>query len=294
MRASLLSLLLLPLLACAQSWCPPGATWTFNYSDMMNGWHGITRVELVGDSMVGGLTAQKLRETNVIAPFGTTDYTAYAAPISLLTREADGVVYVWGGWPEAYDTLMWFGASPGQSWSTPHMNDPFHRLTVLDTSTVVVDSEPLRRLVVQFGGWEGIPPDTLHERLGFSLNYLNGWSWFITDQPWWGLRCYRDDEMTYIAPNVMDCGYTLTVKEDGNGHRILPFPNPGTIHFNLDLPPGPHTITLFDATRRMVLQQRTTDPRPVIATEALPAGLYRIAVRDEQGAVMGATWVKEY
>jgi hypothetical protein len=43
----------------------------------------------------------------------------------------------------------------------------------------------------------------------------------------------------------------------------------------------------------MVLQQRTADARPVIATEALPAGLYRITVRDEQGAVLGAMWVKE-
>ncbi|HRD51323.1 MAG TPA: T9SS type A sorting domain-containing protein [Flavobacteriales bacterium] len=69
-------------------------------------------------------------------------------------------------------------------------------------------------------------------------------------------------------------------------------PNPGTNHFTLSLPPGPHTITLFDATGRMVLQQRTTDARPVINTEALPAGLYRIAVRDEWGERMGATWVK--
>lgn len=70
-------------------------------------------------------------------------------------------------------------------------------------------------------------------------------------------------------------------------------PNPGTTHFTLSLSSGQHTITLFDATGRLVLQQRTADVRPVIATEALPAGLYRITARDTQGAVMGATWVKE-
>jgi len=69
--------------------------------------------------------------------------------------------------------------------------------------------------------------------------------------------------------------------------------NPGTTHFSLDLPPGPHSITLFNAMGRKVLQQRITDARPVIATEGLPAGLYRISVRDAQGGVMGATWVKE-
>jgi hypothetical protein len=31
----------------------------------------------------------------------------------------------------------------------------------------------------------------------------------------------------------------------------------------------------------------------VIDTEALPPGLYCITVRDELGALMGTTWVKE-
>lgn len=70
-------------------------------------------------------------------------------------------------------------------------------------------------------------------------------------------------------------------------------PNPGTSHFTFDLPPGPHTITLFDATGRMVLQQLTTNTRPVISTEALPAGLYRMAVQDAQGKMMSAPWVRE-
>jgi hypothetical protein len=43
----------------------------------------------------------------------------------------------------------------------------------------------------------------------------------------------------------------------------------------------------------MVLEQRTADELPVISTAHLPAGLYRITLRDQQGAVMGATWVKE-
>lgn len=74
---------------------------------------------------------------------------------------------------------------------------------------------------------------------------------------------------------------------------MFPFPNPGNTHFTLDIPPGPHTITLFDATGRLVLQQRTTDSRPEITTEVLPAGMYRVTVRDERGALIGSTWVKE-
>jgi hypothetical protein len=86
---------------------------------------------------------------------------------------------------------------------------------------------------------------------------------------------------------------TVGVDEIGGFAPVQVFPNPGSTHFTLDLSPNPHTITLFDATGRMVLEQRRAEERPVINTQHLPSGLYRIVVRDEQGAVMGATWVKE-
>lgn len=279
----------------AQSWCPPGATWTHEYADLMfGGAQGVTRVVYEGDTTVGGFVAQKLRETNVIAPWGSSEYTSFTYPNPMLTRYADGVVYTWNAWPGEYDTLMWFSASPGQFWSGPGMNDdPYARLTVLDTSTVIIDGVALRQLLIERSFWEWAPPDTLRERMGFSFNYLNGWSWFITDQPWAGLRCYMDNEITFTSANVTDCDFTLRVNEHSAGSVLDIFPNPGTTYFSLTLPPGPHTITLFDATGRMVLEQRTAEEPPVIGTEHLPAGFYRTTVRDVLGGLMSTTWVKE-
>jgi hypothetical protein len=85
---------------------------------------------------------------------------------------------------------------------------------------------------------------------------------------------------------------TVGIGEFTASNTLSIFPNPGTTHFTLDVPPGPHTITLCDATGRVLLEQRTTDGRPVIGTEALPAGLYRVTVRDERGGVQGAMWMK--
>lgn len=290
MRASLLSLLLLPLLACAQSWCPPGATWTHEYADVMGGYFGVQRVEYVGDTILGGYTAQRLQQTHVVAPWGTTNYSAYTT-FPLFTRYGNDVVFIWDG-VSVYDTLFWFGASPGDRWNAPGWPDDNDiDLTVLDTATVLVEGYPLRRLVVGF--MQGWPVDTLYERIGFSHLYLNGWSWFLLDMPWNGLMCYSDQDIDFVASGVTDCGYTLSLPNDPRILDASPFPNPGTTHFTLDLPTGPHTITLFDAMGRMVLEQRTADERPVIGTEHLPAGVYRITVRDERGAVMGATWVKE-
>lgn len=261
-----------------------------DYADhMWNGAQGVTRVVYEGDTIVGGYTAQKLRETSVIAPWGSTDYQSFIYP-PMLTRYADGVVYAWDAWPGAYDTLMWFSAEPGQFWAAPGMdNDPYTRLMVLDTSSITIDGVPLRQLIVQRGGWDWMPPDTLRERIGFSFNYLNGWSWFVTDMPWAGLRCYRDAQIQFAAPNVTDCGFTLSADEIASSTSFVLFPNPGSDHFALSLPPGPHTITLFDPTGRVVMEERTNEQQPMIGTAHLAPGLYMVRVEDHAPL----RWVKE-
>ncbi len=290
MRAALIFLALLPSLACAQSWCPPGATWTHEYADVLGGYWGVQRAEYVGDTIIGGYVAQELRQTHVVAPWGTSNYAPYTTS-SLYTRYDNDIVYIWDG-VSAYDTMFWYGASPGDHWRAPGWPDDGNIvLTVVDTATADIDGVQLRRLVVE--PFPDLPIDTLYERIGGQFLYLNGWTWFVTDMPWNGLMCYSDQESGFTMPGVDDCGFTLTVHDAQRMRVMRLFPNPGTTHFTLDLPRGPHTISIFDAMGRMVLQQRTIDARPVIATEALPAGLYRITVRDEQGALMEATWVKE-
>ena len=290
MRAALLPFALPPLLACAQSWCPPGATWTYEYDLVLADYYGVQRVEYVGDTLLGGHTAQHLEQTDVVAPSGSTNFQAYPA-FPLFTRYDNDVVYIWDN-TGVYDTLFWFGAAPGDRWNVAGWPDGGNiAVTVLDTGIQVIDGVPLRRLVVE--PFPGLPIDTVYERIGGLQLHLNAFIWFVSDAPYQGLMCYSDQDIDLVAPGVTDCGYTLSVPDDPRALDASPFPNPGTTHFTLDLYPGPHTITLFDATGRMVLQQRTTDARPVIGTEALPAGLYHVAVRDAQGAVLGASWVKE-
>ncbi|HMQ77677.1 MAG TPA: T9SS type A sorting domain-containing protein [Flavobacteriales bacterium] len=289
MRAAVLPLALLPLLASAQAWCPPGATWTFEYTNILGGYSGVQRVEYTADTLLSGFTAQRLDQTNVVAPWGTTNYTVYPS-FPLFTRYANEVVFIWDN-NSSYDTLFWFGAAPGDHWNAAGWPDGSTiMITVMDTATEVIDGVPLRRLVVE--PIPGSPVDTVYERIGGLHLHINAFNWYVTDVPYDGLWCYSDQDIDFAMPGVSDCGYTLSVPDRPVAHGAVPFPNPGTTHFTLDLPHGPHTITLFDATGRMVLQQRTTDARPVIGTEGLPAGLYRITVWDERGAVMGATWVK--
>lgn len=291
MRAALLPLVLLPLLAAAQSWCPPGATWTYEAGMFLAGFN---RMSYTGDTIVDGYTAQIIDRYSAVQypqpPPGPTfsgpPYVTYT-PVAVITRMEDDVVLALQG--GAWDTLYWFGALPGDHWYPAHVNDSTCQpLVVTDTSTVVINGVPLRRLEV--AGY------TVIERVGCTWDlfmYCPNW---IIDGPM-GMRCYSDDEISFQLATG-SCEQFVGLDDQHSTSWTNIFPNPGTTHFTLSgvegsLPPGPHTITLFDATGRMVLHHRTADARPVINTEALPAGLYRITVRDERGGVIGATWVKE-
>lgn len=287
MRSLLLSLALITAAAHAQVWCPPGAEWTFDYQDILGDQYGVVRVNYVGDTLLGGEQAQMLQETVVTAPWGQQTYATTTYP-PFMTRYADGVVYAWDGWNAAYDTLMWFGAVPGQHWSA--FTDSWSGVVVTDTATVMIDGTPLRRLAVMYypGGSE--PLDTLYERIGFELLYITGWTWFVTDMPYGPLRCYRDDSFSYVAPGILDCGYTLTTQEIAHSTDLVASPNPGSDHFTLSLSSGTHTITLLDATGRIALLERTSDERAWINTTHLPSGIY--VVRVDEG-LEPMRWVKQ-
>jgi len=118
-------------------------------------------------------------------------------------------------------------------------------------------------------------PDTAYVQISASINF---------SAPVAG-SFVKVDDLAFVG--------TVGIREFPVSNGLSVFPNPGTTDLTLELPPGPHTITLFDTMGRMVLQQRTADERTTINTETLPAGLYRISVGNERVAVTGATWVKE-
>jgi hypothetical protein len=293
MRTTLLSIAVLPVLTCAQSWCPPGAEWIFNFvSDQAT---GVRRAWYSGDTLVGGLPCQRIDQTIIayepIVPFGSA-FTQQDSPI--FTHGQGDLIRIWDQAEGVFDTLAWFGAAPGDRWNLPEYAGPLAYFEVLDTGTRVVSGMSLRYLVVEEPAIMGFV-DTLVERIGFEQFYLRPLETMLLDFNTNGLVCYRDDDLGQFDgwwPGH-PCDFTLSLNEAlGTSGGIL-FPNPGTTHFTLDLPPTMHRITLLDATGRMVLQQRTTDARPVIDTGTLPAGLYRITAHGKQGAVLGATWVKE-
>jgi len=295
MRRTFLILVLLPQLAVAQSWCPPGAEWTFGYNDIVGGVIGHARVDHTADTLLAGLPAQRLEvHVNAYSYPSQSYLTEQAAGVWFTTGNGD-IVQLWDPNEAAFDTLYWFSAVPGDRWSVPWTLGGVPNFIVLDTLWTTISGLQLRQAVVGLDTPSPEPIDTLTERLGFLEIFINAISpMFLVDQPFGGLRCYHDDDLQWTDPGwSYGCASLLGLGEHEPTSNLRIFPNPGTTNFTLDLLPGPHTITLVDATGRMVLQQRFADERPVIGTEHLPEGLYRITVQDDQSGLMGATWVKE-
>lgn len=286
MRQSLLFALLLHLPVSAQSWCAPGAEWEFRFYSQAAS--GITHATYTGDTIINGLAAQRIDHTiyAVNPEWSGQAFTEVLDP--LFTRYDDDIVWMWGQWAGEFDTLMWFGAVPGDRWLIP-AEWTHGGYTVVDTGHFLFGDDLLRWVAVE----EDVAmygPDTLWERIGFGAIYIDPWESVTIDYTTAHLKCYRDDSGNSFAGPWYSTPCQLTVRTAVHTHEALalPHPNPGTTHFALDLPPGPHTIELFDVTGRRVLHQRTTQERPTISTEHLPPGIYHLRVDD----AAGVRWMK--
>ncbi len=294
MRAAFLTLVLAPVFAFAQSWCPPGATWTYGFDAF--GSYGFEQYTYVGDTVLGGLSGQRIDLFGGMSSYLNDEQEFNMFPASLITALQDDVVMQWSDTYQGWDTVFWMGAEPGHVFHRPFANtnecDPLDRFEVTDTTTMTVQGLPLRRWTVE-SYWEGTFYGAFHftERIGWEWSMLPYPGCFAIDGPA-GMRCYSDAE---IAVTFFEYGCTTLVGMDDLEREgtLAPYPNPGSDRLSFSLPPGVHTITLVDASGRTVLEMRTTSERPSLTTEGLTAGLYQVNVRGEDGTSVNSIWIKE-
>lgn len=293
MRPTLGILALFTLVSAqAQSWCPPGAIWS--YASQISQYPTNRIIRYTGDTIVDGHGSKHLLVVDQYINPNTQLVDTFGLPAHAFTRLNDDVVWLWSETHQAWDTMYWFGAEPGDFWTPPfatpgecELSGTGDLIHVVDTGTVEISGLQLRYWDIDLGWYDG----RITERTGWSVAFApfpGCWSDVV-----YSLTCYADEDVSYATTSEPNTCFLTTQVLLTDKRNFDLFPNPGTTHFNLNLPPGPHTITLLDATGRMVLEQRTADARPVIGTEHLSAGMYRITVQDDRGDVMGATWVKE-
>lgn len=302
MRKSLLLLAVMPVIASAQSWCPPGATWKTTIGPSLSSGQ-LTRA-YAGDTVLGGLAAQRIE---------TTGYQVYnqdtiELQYSNYTSTQGQTVFLWVQsfflpTPQ-WDTLLRYDAQIGDHWFPP--GSDFYcsqssiqgSLQVQDTGHIVVDGHTIKYWEVAYLDFFGMPEfntGRYYERLGYMGGLVPlGGSCVIAD---YGeiINCYTDVDLSYLnAQYPGECDISLSTLTSRDQPTHLPFPNPGLDHFFVDLPSaGMHTIEVWDAMGRCVLRVRRTDGQARIDTGTLDRGVYTVQVTDNQGAFGSSIWLKE-
>ena len=287
--------------AVAQSWCPPGATWTHQILALAIEGH-VTRT-FVGDTIFQGLSAQQIHETGqLISYFPQTDTTVLDG--SIFTSLQGDLLLIWTymGPTPAWDTLHRFDALPGDRWFPPGADQVCNNgiegmLSVMDTGHVMIDGLVLRTWDLAYldaTGEEAWSAGQFIERIGYNGSFIPLPGGCIIVEYGEGLNCYSDDDISYIAPNGPEvCHLTTSTRE------ILPIqgfdlhPNPGTDHFTMQLPPDDHHLEIFDQLGRSVIQLDGISDRAVIGTISLPPGIYTVRITDQKGRSLQQRWVKQ-
>ena len=248
----------------AQSWCAPGATWTYN-AEMFT--DGFRRMTYTHDTLIDGVSAQiiDLFTTTYLpqpdTPHWVGPYNAYNS-VQWVTRFEDDVVYLRAA---PWDTLYWFGASVGDYWYPPLITDTScSPLVVTATGTEIVDGLSLT--------WLDVGGVRVYERLGSiwdMMMYCPNW---IIDGPM-GMRCYSDQDIsTNLTP--WGCETLATIREQDSGSAFSMFPNPGVDMVTLSFTDGGHLVELRDAAGRIVRSEYAHHDQISIEVSSLAPGLY--------------------
>ena len=277
-----------------QSWCPPGATWT--YGTDMFGLYGYQQYMYVSDTMLDGQLGHRIDGQGAMSIFGQIQVDHWTNPVAFITGTNGDVVTIWSNVDQDWDTLFWMGAVPGDGWLRPPGPygpcNPADSLVVVDTTTVWIDGLPLRRWVVEQRSIDmGFSTTDFTERIGWFWNFAPYPACLIVDGPI-GLRCYSDQDIS-VSYHAFGCNSLAGLGESSSGSLTKPTPNPGTDHFTLQLPSDGHMIEVFDATGRRVSFQRTNGKQMRVEASALPPGLNHIRITNDNGSTTSHEWVKQ-
>lgn len=287
----------------AQSWCPPGARWVYHAS-IGNGTG--TTLTYAGDTLVDGFLGQRITQWGTVVIPWNPDSIIVVPGADIVTRTEPGMVLWWLDQAQAWDTLYWFGAGPGDRWS-PGWEQQFPGdgcaaqayLQVVDTGSVVVDGVSLRTLGLErhLNATDTDLSFTIMERAGNTLQY------FFPDPPYLCFinealnffGCYGDDEIRY-PPSTLPCGSTASVRgpDPGNGTAwtVSPMPFTDQLQVRSTLPQWNSNVLLADMAGRRVLHAAFNGLQLDLDVSGLPAGTYVLGVVAADGTASRAVVIK--
>lgn len=294
MKKSILSILFIFSITFsnAQVWCPPGATWHYDYMNFAV--EGFVKFEYNGDTTINTINCKKLDITHSGYSYWNSQNYTYSE--KKYTYDSLGVIYFYVDSLSVFDTLYNFDAGPGDKWEmiSFHNNHPqcdsVHFVNVLDTGTTIMNSTNLKWLYVNFhyqtdfGIFDSY--DTIYERIGTINQYMlpyDGCNAGLDVNEGGTFRCYVDNQFTLLKRTIEDCDEMpiVGVIENNLDSYFEVFPNPtsGILKLENELQYKIESLRLFDNTGKLVLQFK--DLPSEINLSGFQNGLYFIELITE-------------
>lgn len=291
MRTRLLVLAIMAAqVASAQIWCPPGATWWYDYEDMTVGRTGVFRLTYAGDTVVDGFSAQRLALYSAgVYVFTQQPFSGQGIPV--ITRADGGAVSQWDGsqWRVVFD----FSQPPGGGWLLSGDNILDHEVLVMDTGRVEIDGTELLYSAVEITRPNGmVIADTVFERLGYAWIYLEPWRSLMLEADVTGLRCYSDLDLSYTRSGVATCDFVLSIGEAAGVQKPTVFYESSADALIVRTRGEAMSVIVCDALGRVVLQVPQASNGAAIDASVLSSGPYTLVAFTKEGEHVVTHWMK--
>lgn len=288
----------------AQSWCPPGAEWHYNFGYFAAG--GFTRYQYVGDTIASNINCKKIELISYITDGSSLVDTT---PVyTLLTYSSGDTVYFNG----PFNTMGPYGYTTGPFlpyyYFNAHVGDTIAvrtRASVVDsTGFININNQNLRYYVFHIldscnGGYYYGKNQKVIEHIGILNNPLiPEFHPCASDEYYYYFHCYQDDSFAlYSTDTSYACDYLYLGITDLNFEaKLALYPNPvvGTCTLNFE---GQRIqkAEVLDATGREVMHLVNNQyiSSYTFAADQLPNGLYFIRAVTENGFSGIQKFIKE-
>ena len=272
----------------AQVWSPPGATWTYSYTNNF-AIMGYVEIKYVGDSMVAGQLTKVLEKMRYIL-----DQSSLVSDTINLGKEYtyldSNIVYYYrlGQFYPLYD----FNAQVNDQWTVAGESgtgcDSTGKVQVDNVSTLIFNSDTLISQMIS-------SPDASDWQLGSSLveriGCIDGYMFpelttCIADANQGGpFRCYWDDSFpVYSSGITTTCDFITSIEQISNDSHWNVYPNPTTGWITLtELSNAATGITIYNVLGELVHTQGLSGSNNLVMDlGGLPGGMYYLQVFHEE------------
>jgi hypothetical protein len=227
------------------SWCPPGASWKYEYTSAQ-GEKGYISIDYTHDTIIDGKTCQVLSRRRYFVPAGGSPLQVKNLGITL-THYEDKVVYVWDDYNEDFDTLFFFSTHAGDRY--PVAIAPVFSQSLLIRADVqgrlilkTPENESIGAAEVQYDvkpetGTIVSRIDTLADGIGIVSGYFFPVSLYLEQaghSEGGRFRCYSaGGKIVYQRPGAPACDYINGLEHFKGKESIVVWPQPVSDRFYL-------------------------------------------------------------